>query len=373
VNKPPTILVVDDQPVNVRILQRKLEKEGMLVVTASSGTDALDKIAISRPSLVLLDVVMPEMDGMEVCRRLREMPGTEDLPVIFITAKDSRENKLAGLNAGGSDYITKPIDLDETLARVNTQLRIRESHRKNLDLQNRLADARQSAAVGAITQGIAHNLNNLLGVVVGYVDLLKTASDNPALVKRSSELIDKAVKRMVKIVQQLSTIATDEKPHFIKVPLDDSVEGAIRRFVADYKVPAAVRVSNPRPGMMVETNIETFEEVLGRVLINAWESYADSAPAAEREIEIEVIPPPEGENMLQLLVHDRGQGVDPDIADHAFEPFISGKTAVGRGMGLTVARHGIRMMGGEIRLEARKGGGTTARIQHPLAQAQRLM
>jgi two-component system, sensor histidine kinase and response regulator len=371
VNKAPTILVVDDQPVNVRILQRKLEKEGLCVVTAGSGVEALEQIAVCKPSLVLLDVVMPEMDGMEVCKRLREMPGTEDLPVIFITAKDSRENKLAGLNAGGSDYITKPIDLDETLARVNTQLRIRDGHRKNLDLQSRLADARQAAAVGAITQGIAHNLNNLLGVVVGYVDLIKAAPDNVALVKRSTELIDKAVKRMVKIVQQLSTIATDEKPHVIKVPLDDSIESAIRRFVADYKVPAQVRVVNPKPGMTIETNIETFEDVLGRLLINAWESYPDKAPAGVRDVEIEVVPPAE-DGIINLLVNDLGTGIDPEVEDHVFDPFVSGKTAVGRGMGLTVARHGIRTLGGEIRLEHRKGGGTTARVTHPMEQNQRV-
>ena len=367
VNKAPTILIVDDQPVNVRILQRKLEKEGMHVVTAGSGVEALEVVTVSRPSLILLDVVMPEMDGMEVCRRLREMPDAGDIPVIFITANDSRENKLAGLNAGGADYITKPIDLDETLARVNTQLRIRESHQRNLELQNRLADARQSAAVGAITQGIAHNLNNLMGVVVGYVDLLKTSSDNPALVKRSSELIDKAVKRMVKIVQQLSSIATDERPHFIQVPLDDSIESAIRRFVSDYRVPALVRVTNPRPGMTIETNIETFEDVLGRLLINAWESYSDDTAASQRDIEITVVPPGE-DGVLHLFVNDRGLGLDPEIEDHAFEPFISGKTAVGRGMGLTVARHGIRVMGGEIRLEKREGGGIAAHVTHPISQ-----
>ena len=366
-NKIPTILVVDDQLVNVRILQRKLEKEGFHVVTACSGVEALEQIAISKPSLVLLDVVMPEMDGMEVCKRLREMPGTEDLPVIFITAADSRENKLAGLNAGGSDYITKPIDLDETLARVNTQLRIRESHRRNMDLQSRLADARQAAAVGAITQGIAHNLNNLLGVVVGYVDLIRTAPENTALVKRSSDLIDKAVKRMVKIVQQLSTIATDEKPHIIKVPLDDSIDSAVRRFMSDYKVSAQVRIVNPKPGMMIDTNIETFEDVLGRLLINAWESYADKTPDSKRDIEVEVVPQSE-DGMLNILVNDCGLGIPDDLEDHVFDPFVSGKTAVGRGMGLTVARHGIHTLGGEIRLEHRQGGGITARVTHPMDQ-----
>lgn len=339
----------------------------MRVTTANSGTEALDSVAEAKPDLVLLDVMMPEMDGVEVCRRLKEMPGTEDIPVIFITARDSRENKLEGLNAGAADYITKPIDLDETLARVNTQLRIRDSHRRNLDLQNRLADARQAAAVGAITQGIAHNLNNLLGVVVGYIDLLKSAADNPDLVRRSSGLIDKAVKRMVKIVQQLSTIAIDERPHIAPVSLEDAIEGSVRRFKADYKVSAPVVVENPIPGQIIQTNNETFEDVLGRLLINAWESYAENTPDAARSMEI-VVRKPVGEERVFIDVNDRGQGLDPEIEAHAFEPFISGKTAVGRGMGLTVARHGIRTLGGDIQLRPRKGGGTTAEVEHPLIQ-----
>ncbi len=339
----------------------------MHVITAGSGAEALDRVAELKPDLILLDVMMPEMDGVEVCRRLKDMPGTEDIPVIFITARDSRENKLEGLNAGAADYITKPIDLDETLARVNTQLRIRDSHRRNLDLQHRLADARQAAAVGAITQGIAHNLNNLLGVVVGYIDLLKNAADNPDLVRRSSGLIDKAVKRMVKIVQQLSTIATDERPHIAPVTLDEAIDGAIRRFRTDYKVNGRVNVLNPFGSQVIQTNNETFEDVLGRLLINAWEAYADNTPEAQRELEIEVRMP-EGEGRVFIDVNDRGTGIDPEIEAHAFEPFISGKTAVGRGMGLTVARHGIRTLGGDIQLLHRKGGGTTAEVEHPLVQ-----
>ena len=365
--RAPKILVVDDQPVNVRLLQRKLERESMHVITAGSGAEALDKVAVAKPDLILLDVMMPEMDGVEVCRRLKEMPGTEDIPVIFITARDSRENKLEGLAAGAADYITKPLDLDETLARVNTQLRIRDSHRRNLDLQNRLADARQAAAVGAITQGIAHNLNNLLGVVVGYIDLLKNAAENPDLVRRSSGLIDKAVKRMVKIVQQLSTIATDERPHIAPLTLDEAIDGSIRRFKADYKVPANVYVDNPFRAQAIQTNNETFEDVLGRLLINAWESYADTVPEGARIIEVEVRMP-EGEGRVFIEINDRGQGLDPEVEAHAFEPFISGKTAVGRGMGLTVARHGIRTLGGDIQLRRRPGGGTVAEVEHPLVQ-----
>ncbi len=337
----------------------------MNVLTAYSGTEALDRVVEHKPDLILLDVMMPEMDGVEVCRRLKEMSGTQNIPVIFITARNSRENKLEGLNAGAADYITKPIDLDETIARVNTQLRIQENHRKNLDLQQRLADARQAAATGAITQGIAHNLNNLLGVVVGYVDLLKSAADNPDLVRRSSTLIDKALKRMVTIVQQLSTIATDERPHFSPVTVEEALDSAVRRFCSEYKVMPDIKIINPLPSLIIQTNLETFEDVLCRLLINAWESYHENATPDQREICI-MVERLEAKQALRISVNDRGMGIDPEIEAHAFEPFISGKTAVGRGMGLTIARHGIQTLGGDIHLRRRSGGGTTAVIDHPL-------
>ena len=169
----PTILIVDDQPINVQLLKRKLEREGLRVVPAYSGIEALDLIAKSKPDLILLDVMMPDMDGIEVCRRLQASADTRSIPVIFVTARTSKEGKIEGLSVDAVDYITKPIDLDETLARVQTQLRFLSVNREMIDLQRRLVDARRAATIGAVTQGIAHNLNNLLGVVIGHLDLIK--------------------------------------------------------------------------------------------------------------------------------------------------------------------------------------------------------
>jgi CheY-like chemotaxis protein len=107
----PKILVVDDQPINVQLLKRKLEREGMQVLTAYSGHEALDLIAQDKPELILLDVMMPEMDGIEVCQRLQADEETRSIPVIFVTARSSKEGKLEGLGVGAVDYITKPIDL----------------------------------------------------------------------------------------------------------------------------------------------------------------------------------------------------------------------------------------------------------------------
>ncbi|MCC5025807.1 MAG: response regulator [Candidatus Synoicihabitans palmerolidicus] len=156
------------------MLKQKLEREGIIVICAYSGQEALDAVASDKPDLILLDVMMPEMDGIEVCTRLQSHDETRSIPVIFITARHSKEGKIEGLAVSAVDYITKPIDLDETLARVQTQLRFVAINREMVDLQHRLAEARRAATVGAVTQGIAHNLNNLLGVVIGYLDLIKS-------------------------------------------------------------------------------------------------------------------------------------------------------------------------------------------------------
>ena len=178
------ILVVDDQPISVQLLKRKLEGEGMIVASAYSGREALDLVKQDKPDLILLDIMLPERDGIEVCQCLQADPATQSIPIIFITTRTAEEGKIEGLSVGAVDYITKPIDLDETLARIQTQLRFVAINRELVDLQHRLSAARRNATIGAVMQGITHNLNNLLGVVVGYIDLIKVYQEKPELVKK---------------------------------------------------------------------------------------------------------------------------------------------------------------------------------------------
>lgn len=123
---PAKILVVDDTPKNVKLLADLLSAKGYAVTTASSGVEALAKVEAERPDLVLLDVVMPEMSGYEVCRKIRESPATRILPVVMVTALEPREQKINGLEAGADDFLTTPIDQAELLARVRSLLRIKE-------------------------------------------------------------------------------------------------------------------------------------------------------------------------------------------------------------------------------------------------------
>jgi adenylate cyclase len=123
---PAKILVVDDTPKNVKLLADLLTVKGYTVVTAASGREALALVGAEKPDLVLLDVVMPEMSGYEVCRKIRENPATQILPVMMVTALDPSEERIKGLDAGADDFLTKPINQAELLARVRSLLRIKE-------------------------------------------------------------------------------------------------------------------------------------------------------------------------------------------------------------------------------------------------------
>jgi CheY-like chemotaxis protein len=365
---PAKILIVDDQPANIMLLQRKLEREGFEVMVAFNGLQCLQLCEGTLPDLILLDVMMPEMDGVEACKRLKANARTQQIPVLFITAKNTKEGKLEGLNTGAVDYITKPIDLDETLARVNTQLKVKNLFDQNIKLQQKLAETRQAAAIGAITEGIAHNLNNLMGVVVGYLDLLKidkTLSENSL---RRVGLIDVAIQKMVKIVKTLMTISINEAVPLSEQPLHPLLSACLARFHSEYKIDSPVELRDATNSAKLHTNQEVLENVVGRLLINAWESYPDDASLRPIEV-VGEIGTDNGREVILIHVLDQGCGLDPTVASQIFDPFISSKPDVGRGLGLTLSRHLIRSLGGELIIANRTDDkpGVRATIIHPLA------
>ncbi|MGG6297463.1 two-component system response regulator [Leptolyngbya sp. AN02str] len=139
-SKSIDILIVDDTPANLRILSSLLQKEGYSVRQAISGTVALNAVAAMLPNLILLDIMMPDMDGYEVCQILKQNPQTADIPIIFLSALDEGINKARAFHVGGADYITKPFYLEEVLARVHNQLALRHAELRNLELQNQLEE-----------------------------------------------------------------------------------------------------------------------------------------------------------------------------------------------------------------------------------------
>ncbi|MBC2601550.1 ATP-binding response regulator [Puniceicoccus vermicola] len=364
------ILIVDDEPVNVKVLQRKLEKAGYEVRMATNGFECLDRVEESRPDIILLDIMMPDMDGVETCRRLKQNPKTETIPVIFVTAKMDRHDKISGLETGAIDYITKPIDMEETLARVRTHLRLETMHEENIELQQRLGEARRTAAIGSMTQGIAHNLNNLLGVVVGYLDLLKLRMNQPEKLEKGIASMEKAVKRMVNLVRQLSSMVTDEPVARIKADPAECVANVVNRATrqSEGRVQTVSIENNLPEDFQTFTSLETIETCVEHLIRNGIESYPEGTPAEDRPIRVSLnLLEEDGENEVEIRVSDRGEGIHPSVRDNLFDPFISTKNSVGRGFGLTVVKHSISHIGGGVTIGANPSGqGTSAVLRIPV-------
>lgn len=148
-DRPETILLVDDSPANLRLLSQILADRGYRVRAATSGPRALASVGMEEPDLILLDIRMPEMDGYEVCRLLKADPATEDIPVLFISALDDIGDKVQAFSAGGVDYITKPFQVEEVVARAQTHLSLRRLRR---DLEEANQRMEQELALAAQVQ-----------------------------------------------------------------------------------------------------------------------------------------------------------------------------------------------------------------------------
>ncbi len=148
-NAPPRLLVVDDTPVNLKLLADLLGAKGYRVVTAAAGPEALETVEKERPDLVLLDVMMPGMSGYEVCKKLRGNPATAMLPVVMVTALDPAQERVKGIEAGADDFLTKPINQQELLARVRSLLRIKALH-DELTEWNKLLEQRVAEQVAQL-------------------------------------------------------------------------------------------------------------------------------------------------------------------------------------------------------------------------------
>lgn len=149
-DKQPIILIADDEPVNRALIERRLQREGYSVLTARDGSEAVEKAEKSLPDLVILDVMMPVMDGLEACRRIKENEATRDIPVIFLSARDETDMKVSGLTLGANDYISKPFKAEELLARVSVAIRLKQERdrlRMNAEEATARAEVAQERAV----------------------------------------------------------------------------------------------------------------------------------------------------------------------------------------------------------------------------------
>lgn len=202
------ILVIDDLPENVFLLQDRLETEGFEILTAYDGKSGINKAVNELPDLILLDVMMPEINGIEVCKTLVNNPSTASIPVILVTAKSGAEDTKEGLEAGAFDYIKKPFNKVELLARINSALKLSEAQKKYLEAEQKSTFA---ATVVTANHKIKQPLTLMsLSSAALKREINKEVISKEAVMKRLN-YIEAAIKEISNVLNQLNSI---KKPVF---------------------------------------------------------------------------------------------------------------------------------------------------------------
>jgi class 3 adenylate cyclase len=244
---PPLILVVDDNEANVDILETRLKKQGYDVIAAGDGEAALARAKSDRPDLILLDVMMPKLDGFEVARRLKADPTLPLMPIILVTAKAETEDVVAGLNAGGDEYLTKPVDQASLVARVRSLLRIKELHDKvedqarelarhaaELSQLNRTLEARVAAQVGELDR-----MGRLRRFLPRQLAELVIATGNEALLDSHRREVAVAFcdlrgfTAFSEVAEPEEVMAVLADYHGVAVPIIEKHGGTLERFLGD--------------------------------------------------------------------------------------------------------------------------------------------
>ncbi|MBN1406538.1 MAG: response regulator [Calditrichaceae bacterium] len=201
------ILIADDSISNRKMLQILLEKDGYETTCLDNGKDAIEKTALISPDLILLDIMMPGADGYEVCKTLKKSRKTKNIPIIFITAKTETESIVEGFEAGASDYVRKPFNSTELLARVKTHLDLTRSFHNLRESQERILKLEQLNTILAMAGTANHDINQPLTVISGNLYLLEESLKKMDLSidqKKNIQEIKKSINRIKEILEQYS-------------------------------------------------------------------------------------------------------------------------------------------------------------------------
>lgn len=370
------ILLVDDTPANLRLLFQMLSEEGYGVRPVTSGEQALAAVDAAPPDLILLDIRMPGMSGFEVCERLQADAPTRDIPIVFISALDEVEDKVAAFAAGGVDYITKPFQVEEVLARVKTHLdlrcmrdmlrlvnqelaeRLEELARANSDLAQANAELEvRNSELDAFAHTVAHDLKGPVASLVTYGGMLQDGfiEATGESLQFFLDIILQSGKKMVSIINELLLLASVRKADEIEVePLDMSriVTGVCQR-LADVAEEGQAEIVMPAEWPVAIGRRQWVEEVWVNYISNAIK-YGGQPPHVELGSDV-------GGDTIRFWVRDNGPGLTAEEQERLFTPFerLHQTRAEGHGLGLSIVHRIVEKLGGQVGVDSQEGAGST--------------
>lgn len=350
------ILLVDDTPDNLRVLSAMLTNQGFEVRKALNGPRAIASVQADPPDLILLDIKMPEMDGYTVCQQLKADPLTREVPVIFISALDDALDKVRAFAVGGVDYITKPFQEMEVLARIEHQLRIQRLQQQLVEQNAELA--RSNRELEQFAYVVSHDLQQPLQSISGFAKLIQLKYQNylDEMALDYLNRINDAGSRMQRLIQDLLTYSRVGRQDQDFQPIDcnhvlEQVLDNLQIAIADKQVALAYD-SLPTITANETQLIQLFQNLI---------SNAIKFVRPEDTPKVKVSAKKQDEQWL-FGVHDNGIGIEPHNLEHVFEIFKrtqSAKNYPGTGIGLATCRKIVENHNGQIWVESQLGIGTT--------------
>jgi signal transduction histidine kinase len=409
----PEVLIAEDNP-DMRALLKMIVGREFRVRVASNGREALDAVYESIPDLILTDVMMPEMSGIELCAAIKESDESRAVPVVLVTSKAEREMKIEGLEFGADDYVTKPFHPRELLARVRSLVRVRNLQ-KELAVRNdaleqtlkqlqqaqvQLVQSERLAAVGELAAGVAHEVNNPVNFALNAARAMESTVKELREVAANITALDS--KDVDQLAHQLEAFRASEQHRGANDLVETLIElaeivgqglkrahslvGDLRSFaavgqaterVAGVDIAAGLRSTiqllkhnlaqrNATIEFDIEESVPTIyadsgalNQVFLNLLKNAAESFGEDGGAIRVTLGSEV-------DAVVVAIRDNGPGIRADVMPRLFDPFFTTKDAgKGAGLGLSISRNIISAHGGELHVESELGKGTRVTIRLP--------
>ena len=367
----PKVLVADDEPDMLRFLKSQLSAH-YEVIEAVDGQQAIEKASQFLPDIILLDMMMPEKDGLQACRELRERTPTQSIPIIMLTARADEETKLAALEAGASDFLPKPFSTTELHVRIKNLF---ESHvyqrklaKQNQSLESTIEQLKETelqlvqneklASLGRMSAGIIHEINNPLNFATTGLFTLRNKGEHLAPDQREEYAevlkdVEEGINRVKTIVSELRMFTHPDTEHRDHVEVAEVVAMALRFLSNEWK--DKVRIEQNIAGhQTIWANKSKLIQVVTNLLQNSLdalrkEPVQDEPPAIRIEGRVE-----NGSSILS--VRDNGPGIDPGDLDKIFDPFFTTKdVGEGMGLGLSICHRMVQECEGRISVKTERG------------------
>ena len=380
----PIVLIADDEPDMLRFLKSQLQSHYQ-VFEAVDGQQAIEKAAQFLPDVILLDVMMPEKDGLQACRELRGMASTRSIPIILLTARADEETKLAALSAGASDFLPKPFSTTELHVRIKNLVESYHYQRK-LSKQNQLLEltieqlketesllvqTEKLASLGRMSAGIIHEINNPLNFATTGLFTLRNkgkflVEEERAEYAEILEDVEEGIKRVRNIVSDLRAFTHPDVVQLDHVEVDQIVASALRFLSNEWKEQVEI-VQDLPANQTIWANQSKLTQVVVNLLQNSLDtlktkSFAEGKPTIWIEGRADAA-------QSSLIIRDNGEGIDPLVMGKIFDPFFTTKD-VGRGMGLglSICYRIVQDFEGRISVRSEPGKFCEFKLEFPSRQ-----